>query len=66
MLVVTELFNIPVNDFDTRKSARYSSVFVVNELVVSETQCSRTSVFCYPIGQPPVFQGQFGNLDISH
>ena len=34
MLVVTELFNIRVNDFDADKSAHYSWV-----LVVSGTQC---------------------------
>ena len=32
MLVVTELFNIAVNDFDAKKSACYKSVFVVTEL----------------------------------
>ena len=54
-LFVTKLFNIVVNDFDANKSARYSRVLVVTELVVSEIQCSGISVFCYPIGQPPVF-----------
>ena len=35
LLVVTELFNIAVNDFDAQKSARYSRVLLVTELVVS-------------------------------
>ena len=33
------LFNIADNDVDTKKSARYSWMFVVTELVVSGTQC---------------------------
>ena len=40
MLVVTELFNIAVNQFDAKKSSR--TVFVVTELVVSEIQCTET------------------------
>ena len=36
---LTELFNIAVNDFDGKKSARYSRVLVVTELAVSGTQC---------------------------
>ena len=35
LLVVTELFNIAVNDFDAQKSAHYSRVLLVTELVVS-------------------------------
>ena len=40
MLVVTELFNIAVNQFDAKKSSR--TVFVVTKLVVSEIQCTET------------------------
>ena len=40
MLVVTELFNIGVSESDSKESARCRRVFVVTELVVSETQCS--------------------------
>ena len=36
--IVTELKNITVNDFDAKKSARYSWVLVVTE--VSGTQCT--------------------------
>ena len=43
MLVVTELFNIAVNDFDAKKSAHCSQVPVVNELVVSGTQCNQNN-----------------------
>ena len=43
VLVVTELFNIRVNDFDVKKSAHYNWVLVVTELVVSGTQC----IVCY-------------------
>ena len=32
LFIVTESFDIPVNDFDAKKSARYSRVFVVSEL----------------------------------
>ena len=38
-IIVTELFGIAVNDFDAKKSARYSRVLVVIELVASGTQC---------------------------
>ena len=38
VFVVMELFNSAVNDFDTKKSARYSWVLVVTELVASETE----------------------------
>ena len=38
LLVVTELINIAVGDFDTRTSACYSRV-LVTELVASEIQC---------------------------
>ena len=38
LLAVTELFNIAVNDFDTKKFTHHSRMFVVTELVVSGTQ----------------------------
>ena len=38
VLLVTELFNIAVNDFDAKKPARCGRVLVVTELV-SGTQC---------------------------
>ena len=38
MLLVNELSKIAVNDFDAKKSAGYSKVFVVTELAVSGTQ----------------------------
>ena len=38
VLIVTELFNIAVNEFDAKKSTRCRRVLVVTELVVSETQ----------------------------
>ena len=40
VLIVTELFNIAVNDFDTNKSACYNWVLAVTELVVRGTQCT--------------------------
>ena len=40
MVVITEHFCIAVTDFDAKKSARYSSVLVATELVVSGTQCN--------------------------
>ena len=40
VLLVTELFNMAVNDFDAKQSARYSRVLVVTELVLSGTQCN--------------------------
>ena len=40
VLIVTELFNIAVNEYCTRKSACYSRVFVVIEFVISGTQCT--------------------------
>ena len=43
MLVVTELFNITINDFDAKKSTCCSRVLVVTELIESGTQC----IFCY-------------------
>ena len=39
VLIVTELVNIKGNDFDAKKSVRYSWVLVVTELLVCETQC---------------------------
>ena len=39
VLVVTELFNIAVNDFGAKKSAHYSWVLAVTEVVVRGTQC---------------------------
>ena len=41
VLIVTELSNIAVNDYDTKKSAHCSQVLVVTELVVSGTQCNQ-------------------------
>ena len=41
MLIVTELLNIAVNYFDTKKSAHYSRVLSEIELDVSGTQCTR-------------------------
>ena len=40
VFIVTELFNIAVNNFDAKKSARCSRVLVVTELVISGTQCN--------------------------
>ena len=40
LLIVTELFNMAVNDFDAKQSPRYSRVLVVTELVLSGTQCN--------------------------
>ena len=45
LLVVTELFSNVTNDFDPKKSARYSRVLVVTELVVSGTQCKDILTF---------------------
>ena len=42
VLVVGELFHIAV-DFDAQKSAHYSWMLVVTELVVSATQCIRST-----------------------
>ena len=39
VLVVTELFNMAVSDFDAKQSACYSRMFFVTELVLSGTQC---------------------------
>ena len=36
---LTKHFHIAVNDFDVNKSARYSWVLIVTELVVNGTQC---------------------------
>ena len=47
VLVVTKLFNMVVNDFDAKQSSRYSQVLVVNELVLSGTQC--ISIFPVPV-----------------
>ena len=44
MLVVTELFNITVSESDAKKTAHYSRVLVVTELVVSGIQCVQLSV----------------------
>ena len=41
VLVVTQLFNIAVNDFDAKKSTSCRRVLVVTELA-SGTQCSDT------------------------
>ena len=40
-LVITELFNIYVNDFDAKKCVRCNRVFVVTEIVVSGMHCYR-------------------------
>ena len=39
VLVVTELFNIVVRDFDAKKTSRCNRVLVVTELITSGTQC---------------------------
>ena len=39
-LVITELLNIPINDFDAKESTRCRQVLTVTELVVSKTQCN--------------------------
>ena len=44
MLIVTELFNTSVNDFDAKKSVLCSRVIVVTELIVSRTQCTYSCV----------------------
>ena len=36
MLVVTELFNIAVNEYCAKKSAHYTRMLVVTEFLVSE------------------------------
>ena len=46
VLIVTELFNVVVNDFAAEKSGRYNGVFVVIEFVVIGTQCN-LSLFVY-------------------
>ena len=40
-----ELFNMIVNCFDAKQSARYSRVFIVTELILSGTQCTWRSLF---------------------
>ena len=41
VLVLTERFNIPANDFDAKKKfAHRDRVFFPTELVASETQCN--------------------------
>ena len=45
VFVVTKLFNIKVNDFDAKKSARHSQVVVVTEFVTSETQCTLSQLW---------------------
>ena len=44
MLIVTKLFNMALNNFDAKKTARYIRVIVETELVVSGTQCICSSV----------------------
>ena len=39
MLVVSELLEITVNDFDAENANCYSRVFIVSELFVSGTRC---------------------------
>ena len=42
VLVVTELFNIAVNDLDAKKATRCSSqVLIVTKLIVSGTQFNK-------------------------
>ena len=43
VFVVTEPFNITVNDFNAKKSAYYSLVLIATELVASRTQCTVTT-----------------------
>ena len=45
LLVINELFNIPVNDVVAKKSAHYSRVLVITELVVGGTQCINIFLF---------------------
>ena len=40
MLLVAKFLNIAVNDFHAKVPARCSLVLVVNELIVSGTQCN--------------------------
>ena len=40
VFLVTELFNTAVNEFDAKKSAHFSRVLVITELVVSGSQCT--------------------------
>ena len=45
LLVINELFNIPVNDVVAKKSAHFSRVLVITELVVGGTQCINIFLF---------------------
>ena len=40
VLVVTELYNIAVNDFDAKESARCRRVLIVIEIAVNVAQCT--------------------------
>ena len=48
---ITEFYNIYINYFDPKKSARKSRLFVVTELVVSGTQCNHTRRYAGGYGQ---------------
>ena len=51
VFIVTELFNFVVNDSDAKKSAGYSRVLVVPELVVSANLvlCTIRRVYGFPL-----------------
>ena len=42
LLVVIEIFNIAVNDFDAKRSVRYSWVFVFN-IVVNDSDAKKSA-----------------------
>ena len=73
VLVVSELFNIAVNDVDVKKAARYSRVLAVIELVLSETQCRLLTttdgmpfpiVFSYLSGGLPDSDNRYSSIGI--
>ena len=39
VLISTELYDMAVNDFDARKSARYHRMFVMTKLAACGTKC---------------------------
>ena len=47
VLVVTDHFNMAVNDFDSEQSACYSRMLVVTELVLSGIQCTKNLMSFY-------------------
>ena len=51
MLIVTELFNIAVNDFDAKKFADCGQVLFVTELLISGTQCSTIVTLLLPANE---------------